>query len=81
MDKFIHDPTPYLFLSTTCDEIWLCVSVIQMKNRLVSGSHCNIYIYNPPIKVQGIANNVGLTFSVGDTTLRFTTTLNKMFSV
>ena len=43
-----------------------------MKNPLVSDSFCNIIIYNPPKKVQGMTNIVGLTFSVGDTTPPFT---------
>ena len=30
-----------------------------------------MYIYNPPKNLQGMTNNVELTFSVGDTTPRF----------
>ena len=30
-----------------------------------------MYIYNPLKKLQGMTNNVGLTFSVGGTKLRF----------
>ena len=73
MDEFIHYPKPYLLLSTTCDKILLWVIEIWMTNDLVNDSNCNILIQSPPLKkLQGLTNIFGLTFSVGDTILRFT---------
>jgi hypothetical protein len=43
-----------------------------MKNHLVSDKIAKLQIYYPPKTLQGVINNVGLTFSVGDTILRFT---------
>jgi hypothetical protein len=34
-------------------------------------------IYNPPKKIQGMTNNVGLTFSVGDTMAGFTISIEQ----
>ena len=34
-------------------------------------------IYNPPQKLLGMTNNVGLTLSVGDTTLQFTISIEQ----
>ena len=34
-------------------------------------------IYNPPTNAQGMTNNVGLTFSVGGTTPRFTISIEQ----
>ena len=34
-------------------------------------------IYNPPKSLQGITNNIGLTFSVGDTIPQFTTSIEQ----
>ena len=67
MDEFIHWPKPYLLLSATCDEILSWMIEIWMKNHSVSESNCNIV--NP--------NNGGLAFSVGDTTLRFTISIEQ----
>ena len=38
-----------------------------MKNHMVSDSICNTLIYNTPQKLQGMTNNIGLTFSDFDT--------------
>ena len=43
-----------------------------MRHHLESDSNCNIVIDNPPKNLQGLTNNVGLRFTVGDTLLRFT---------
>ena len=73
MDGFIHWPKPYLLLSATYDEvlswmtnIWIIITwyviviaTLQIHNTL------NFF-------PQGMTKNVGLTFSVGDTTPRFT---------
>ena len=72
MDEFIHWSKPYLLLSTTCDEMLSWAIGIWMKNHSVSGSKSII-----PQKLQGLANNVGLTFSVGDTILKFTISIEQ----
>ena len=72
MDEFIHWPKPYLLLSTTYDEILLWMIEIWMKIHLVSDNNRNTVNLYPPQKNQGMTNNVGLTFSVGDTIPRFT---------
>ena len=51
---------------------------IWMKNHLVSDSnlqHCKSII--PPKKLQGLANNVGLAFSIGDNTPQFTISIEQ----
>ena len=72
MDEFIHWPKPYLLLSTTYDEILLWMIEIWMKIHLVSDNNRNTLNLYPPKKNQGMTNNVGLTFSVGDTIPQFT---------
>ena len=69
MDEFIHCSQPYLLLSSIGDGILSWMTEIWMKNHLVSDSNCNIY--NLPKILQGMTNNVGLTFSVDDTIPRF----------
>ena len=66
MDEFIHWPKPYLHLSATCDEILSWMIEIWTKNHFVSDNNCNSTV-NPkcPKNLQGVTNNVGLTFSVG----------------
>ena len=56
-----------------------CHGVIEvwMKNHLVSDSDCNTVDFQFPLNLQGITNNVGLAFSVGDTILRFTLTIEQ----
>ena len=56
-----------------------CHGVIEvwMKNHLVSDSDCNTVDLQFPLNLQGITNNVGLAFSVGDTILRFTLTIEQ----
>ena len=68
MDEFIHWSKPYLLLSTTCDEMLSWAIGIWMKSLR------GFYI---PQKLQGLANNVGLTFSVGDTILKFTISIEQ----
>jgi hypothetical protein len=72
MDEFIHWSKPYLLLSTTCDEMLSWVIGIWMKNHSISDNKSII-----PNKLQGLANNVGLTFSVGDIILRFTISIEQ----
>jgi hypothetical protein len=77
MNEFIHWLTPYLLLSSTCDEMLSWMIEVWMNNQLVSDVNCNtINIVSPP-KSQGMTNNVGLTFSVGDTILRFTISIEQ----
>ena len=68
MDEFIQ---PYLLLSATCDEIMSWMIEIWMRNHSVSDSNCKIVKLESLKNLQGMANNVGLKFSVGDTTPRF----------
>jgi hypothetical protein len=72
MDEFMHWLKPYLPISTTCDEILSWLIEIWMKNHLVSDSNCNTVRPYYPLTLQGMTNNVGLTFSAGDTTPLFT---------
>ena len=51
-------------------EILLWMIKIWMKNHLVSDC-------NPPKNLQGMTNNVGLTFRVGDTTPWFTRSIEQ----
>jgi hypothetical protein len=46
--------------------------MIRIWMNFVSDSNCNIIICHPPGSLQGVTNNVGLTFSVGDTIPWFT---------
>ena len=59
MDEFIHWQATYLLLSATCDEIlsWMIKT-------------CNTII--PQTITRNEKKDVGLTFSVGDTILQFT---------
>ena len=77
MDEFIHWPKPCLLLSTTCDEILPWMIEFWMKNHLVNDSNCNIVNLWTPIFLQGMINSVGLTFSVGVTTLQFTISIEQ----
>ena len=72
---WVHPLAKTLHLSATCDEILSWMTEIWMKNHLVSIiflQHCKPI--TPPKKffLQGMTNNVGLTFSVGDTLPQFT---------
>jgi hypothetical protein len=42
-----------------------------MKNHLVSDSNCNIVDLLSQKNLQGMTNNVGLAFSVGDIIMQF----------
>jgi lipoprotein signal peptidase len=58
------------WLSTICDEILTWMIEIWMEKQLVSDTNCNNII--PQFFLQEMTNNVGLTFSVGDTQPSFT---------
>jgi hypothetical protein len=81
MDEFIRWPKPYRLLSATSDEIWTWMIELWMKIDLVSASNCNTLNLKSPQKLQGMTNNVGLTFSVGDTTLCKTIRIGDISSV
>jgi hypothetical protein len=72
-----HWPKPYLLLSGTCDEILSWMIENWMKNHLVSDNNCSIAHLNSLKKLCGMINNFGLTFSVGDTLLWFTLSIEK----
>ena len=78
MDEFFHWPKPYLLLSTTSDEILLWMISNWMKNYMLSDSKCSTVTYYAPKNLQGMTHNVGLTFSVGDTTLRFAINIEQL---
>jgi hypothetical protein len=59
-------------LSGSPDEILSWMIDIRIENQSASDSNCNTIIYDPPKSSQGMRNNVGLTFSVGDPTPQFT---------
>jgi hypothetical protein len=48
-----------------------------MRNHLVSDNDCNTINLLSPKKLQGMTNNVGLTFSVGDTIPRYTISIEQ----
>ena len=78
MDKFIYGPKPYLLLSTTCDAILSWMIEIWIRNHLGSDGNCNIVnLYCPQKNSQEVTNDVGLTFSVGDTTPQFTISIGQ----
>ena len=68
----MHWLKSYFPFSTTRDEILSLMIEIWMENCLVSDSNCNIVRPYYPQTLQGATNIVGLTFSVGETTTRFT---------
>ena len=55
--------------------------VFWMKNQLVSNSNCNTNTVNLESlqKVEGMTNNVGLTFNVGDAMPRFTISIEQAY--
>jgi hypothetical protein len=59
-------------LPSLVSNLWWKMIGIWMENHFVSDSNCIIIIYHPPESLQGITNNVELTFSVGDTIPWFT---------
>ena len=73
MDEFIRWPKPYVLLSTTRDEIlsWMIEnSDVKLLGKWQQLQHSKSMI---PLKnLQGMTNNVGLLFSVGDTPPRST---------
>ena len=78
MDEFIHWPQPYLLLLATSDEILSWMIENWMKILLVSDSIRNtVNLLSPKNNLQGMTNNVGLTFSVGGTILRFTISIEQ----
>ena len=56
-------------LSSICYEMLSWMIEIWVKSYLVSDSNCNVINLESPKKLQIMKNNVGLTFSVGDTIL------------
>ena len=68
MDEFIHWSKPYITLASNSS--WIID--IRIENHLASDNNCNTIIYDPSKDLQGMRNNIGLTFSVGDTIPRFT---------
>ena len=52
-----------------------------MKNILIGANNCNIVKLQSPKKLQGMTNNVGLTFSVGDTFTEVQLVLSKTIRV
>ena len=54
--------SPILLLPTTLDEILSWIFDIQIENHLACDSNCNTKIYDPSKSLQGMRNNVGLTF-------------------
>ena len=67
MDEFIR-----------CDEILSWMIETWMKNSLrkwQQSQHCKTH--KPPQQSKGMTNNVGLTFSIGDTILRFTISIEQ----
>jgi hypothetical protein len=79
VDEFIHWPKPYLLLSATCDELLSWMIEIWINNHLVQQLTviATLEIYSLPENLQGMINIVGLTFSVGDTTPRFTNSIEQ----
>ena len=77
MDESFHRLKTYLLLSTICDEILSWMIGFWMKDHLVSDNLCNIVNLYPPKKLQRMTNSVGLAFSVGNTTPRFTISIEK----
>jgi hypothetical protein len=63
--------SPSLLLPTTPHEILSWIIDIEIENHLACDSNCNNKIYDPSKSLQGMRNNVGLTFIVGDPILRF----------
>jgi len=69
---------PTFLLSTTCNEMLSLMIENWMKNHLVSDHICNTIVYNPPKRfTKKMAYNVGLTFSVGNTTSQFSTSIEQ----
>ena len=64
---------PYVLLSATCDEILSWMIEIRMEKPLGKCQILPHYIIPP----KGMKNNVGLTFSVGDTTPRVTISIEQ----
>ena len=56
-----------------CDEILSWMIEMWMNNPMISDSICNtITLQSPRTNLQGMTNNVGLTFRVGNTIPQFT---------
>jgi hypothetical protein len=78
MEEFISiGPKPYLLLSAICNEILSWMIGIWMKIYTVSDISCNIVVLQSSQNLQGMTNNVGLTFSVGDTIWWFTISIEQ----
>ena len=77
MDELIHWPKPYLLLSATFDELLSWKIENWMKIHLVRDSNCNTVNLYSPQKIQRMTNNIGSTFSVGDTIPWFTSSIEQ----
>jgi hypothetical protein len=77
MDEFIHGPKLYLLLSMTSNEILSWTLEIWTNYHLVSDNFCNTVNLESSKILKRMINNVGFTFSVGDTTLRLTIRMEK----
>ena len=76
-DEFVRWLKRYLLLSATRDEILSWMIEIWMKNHFVSDNNCDILNLLSPKKFTRNDKHVGLTFSVGDTTLQFTISIEQ----
>jgi hypothetical protein len=59
--------SPTLLLSATLDEIFILSWIIDIgliENCSASDNNCNTIICDPSKNLQGMRNNVGLTFSI-----------------
>ena len=68
---------PTLLLSITHVEILSWIIDVWIEKHSASDNNCNTMIYNPLKSLQTMTNNVGLTFSVGDTIPRFITSIEQ----
>jgi hypothetical protein len=66
----------HLLLSVACDEILSWIIEIWMKNHLVNDNNCNTVNLESSKKLR-VTNNVALTFSVSDTVLQFTISIEQ----
>ena len=80
MSSSIGQTLTFLLLAT-CDEILSWMIEIWMKNVLVSGSNCNIVILLSSKNLQGMRNNIGLTYRVGDTYYSLQLVLSKTIRI
>ena len=79
MDELIHWPKPYLFLWATWDETLSWIHDCNLDEILIcKWQYLQHYKSTIPSKhLQGMTNNIGLIFSVGDTTPQFTISIEQ----